>query len=158
MFGPSYDAVWLHKVYEVIKHNKYDKTAVTILVYGLAILPTISIASQWYHNDHGGFSSHQHLDCLLNRLFQCRSRKTSKLHFTGLCEGNPPVTSGFPSQKASNVENASIWWCHNGKCLPGSPTSCVGDVGRGNLSMTSGMRWHRNKKLNCGMYQLKVMY
>ena len=25
---------------------------------------------------------------------------------------NQPVTGGFPSQKASNVENDSIWWCH----------------------------------------------
>ena len=28
--------------------------------------------------------------------------KTSKLRLTGLCEGNPPVNSGFPSQMASN--------------------------------------------------------
>ena len=26
-----------------------------------------------------------------------RSNKTSKLRLTGLCEGNPPVTGGFPS-------------------------------------------------------------
>ena len=26
---------------------------------------------------------------------------------TGLCEGNPPVTGGFPSQKASNAD----LWC-----------------------------------------------
>ena len=32
-----------------------------------------------------------------------------------LCEGNPPVTGGFPSQRASNAENASIWWRHHGK-------------------------------------------
>ena len=28
----------------------------------------------------------------------------------GLCEGYPPVTCGFPSQRASNKENVSIWW------------------------------------------------
>ena len=38
----------------------------------------------------------------------------SKLRVTGLCEGNPPVTGGFPSQTASNAENVSIWW-HRGK-------------------------------------------
>ena len=32
---------------------------------------------------------------------------------TGRCEGNPPVTCGFPSQKASNAENVSIWWRHH---------------------------------------------
>ena len=26
------------------------------------------------------------------------------------CEGNPPVTGGFPSQRTSNAENVSIWW------------------------------------------------
>ena len=31
-----------------------------------------------------------------------------KLRVTGLCDGNPPITGGFPSQRASNVENISI--------------------------------------------------
>ena len=39
-----------------------------------------------------------------------RSKKTSKFHITGLCEGNAPVTSGFPSQRVCNAENVSIWW------------------------------------------------
>ena len=39
-----------------------------------------------------------------NRLFRRTSKKTSKLRVTGLCEGNPPVTGGFPSQKARDVE------------------------------------------------------
>ena len=50
-------------------------------------------------------------------------KKTSKLHVTGLCAGNSPVTSEFPAQKASNPENVSIWWRHDaawttGICLP----------------------------------------
>ena len=28
----------------------------------------------------------------------------------GLCEGNPPLTGGFPSHRASNAENFSISW------------------------------------------------
>ena len=47
-----------------------------------------------------GVSNHQRLDCLLNRMFSCRSKETSKLRVTGLCEGNPPVdastTEMFP--------------------------------------------------------------
>ena len=39
--------------------------------------------------------------------------QTSKLLVTGLCEGNPMVTSGFPSQRASNVENVFIWWSNH---------------------------------------------
>ena len=45
-------------------------------------------------------AKHQRLDCLHNRLFRRRSKKTLKLRVTGLCEGNPPVTGGFPSQRA----------------------------------------------------------
>ena len=35
-------------------------------------------------------------------------QSTSKLRNTGLCEGDPSVTDGFPSQRASNAENVSI--------------------------------------------------
>ena len=51
---------------------------------------------QWRHNERNAISTHRCLDYLLSRLFRCRSKKTSKLHVTGLCEGNPPVTGGFP--------------------------------------------------------------
>ena len=69
---------------------------------------------QWPHNYSDGISNHQHLDCLFNHLFWRRSKITSKLRINGLCEGNPPVTSGFLSQMASNAENVPIWWCHPG--------------------------------------------
>ena len=45
--------------------------------------------------------------------WRCRSKKTSKLRVTGLCEGNSPVTGEFPKQLATNVEYASIWWRHH---------------------------------------------
>ena len=32
---------------------------------------------------------------------------------TGLCVGKSPETGEFPAQRASNVENASIWWRHH---------------------------------------------
>ena len=67
----------------------------------------------WHHNEPDGVSNHWHLDCLLNHLFRHRSKKTSKLLVTGLCEGSSPVTSEFPAQRTSNVENVSIWWCHH---------------------------------------------
>ena len=43
-------------------------------------------------------------------IFQ--AQKTPKLRVTGLCEWNAPVTGGFPSQRASDAENVSIWWRH----------------------------------------------
>ena len=68
---------------------------------------------QWRHNERDGVSNHQPHDCLLNCLFRRRSKKTSKLHITGLCEGTSPVTDEFPAQRASNTENVSIWWHHH---------------------------------------------
>ena len=35
----------------------------------------------------------------------------------GLCEGNSPVTSEFPAQRASNAENVSILWRHHGMAM-----------------------------------------
>ena len=72
-----------------------------------------SLTSQWNHNECDSFSNHQRLHCLLNRLFRFRSKKTSKLCLNGLCEGNSQVTGEFPIQKASNMENVSIWWHHH---------------------------------------------
>ena len=68
---------------------------------------------QWCHNELDAVSNHRRFDCLLNRLFRRRSKKTSKLRISGLCEGSPPVTGGFSSQKASNAENVFIWWRHH---------------------------------------------
>ena len=65
---------------------------------------------QWRHNERDAISNHRRLDCLPNHLLRYRSKKLSKLHAIGLCEGNPPVTGRFPSQRASNTENVSIWW------------------------------------------------
>ena len=60
-------------------------------------------AFRWRHNGLDGVSNHQSHDCLLNRLFGCRSKKTSKLRVTGLCAGNSPGTGEFPAQMASNA-------------------------------------------------------
>ena len=76
----------------------------------------IYMTLRWRPNGHGGVSNHQPHHCLLNRLFGCRSKKTSKLRVTGICAGNSPGTGEFPAQMASNAENVSIWWRHHGKC------------------------------------------
>ena len=63
---------------------------------------------QWRYNGRDSVSNHQPHDCLLNRLFRRRSKKTSKLRVTGLCVGNSPVTGEFPAQMASNAEMFSF--------------------------------------------------
>ena len=65
---------------------------------------------QWRHDERDGVSN---LNCLFNRLFRRRSKKTLNLRVTGLCDGNSPVTGEFPAQRASKAENASISWRHH---------------------------------------------
>ena len=76
-------------------------------------LEGIVIPLQWHHNERNGISNHQPHDFLLNCLLRHRSKKTSKLCVTGLCEVNWPVTGEFLLQRASNVENVSNWWHHH---------------------------------------------
>ena len=84
-------------------------------IHTLAVITgrTIPFSLQWRYNGRDGVSNHQPHDCLLNRLFRRRSKKTSKLRVTGLCAGNSTVTGEFPAQMASNGENVSIWWRHH---------------------------------------------
>ena len=70
------------------------------------------LSLQWRNNECSGVSNHRHLDSLLNRLSRRRSKKTSKLRVTGLCEGNSTVIGEFPAQRASNAENVSFGWRH----------------------------------------------
>ena len=68
---------------------------------------------QWRHSGCDSVSNHQPHDGLLNRLFRRRSKKTSELRVTGLCEGNSPGSGEFPAQMASNAENVSVGWRHH---------------------------------------------
>ena len=54
---------------------------------------------QWRHNEGDGVSNHQPHDCLFNHLFRRRSKKTSKLRVTSLCEGDSSVAGEFPAQR-----------------------------------------------------------
>ena len=42
-----------------------------------------------------------------------RSKKTSKLRVTGLCEGKSPMTGEPPLPMASYADSVSIWWRHH---------------------------------------------
>ena len=77
---------------------------------------------QWRQNKRDGVYNHRPMDCLPNRLFRWRSKKTSTLRVTGLCEGNSPVISEFLAQRASNEGNVSIWWRHHATIIPMMPT------------------------------------
>ena len=105
--------LWTNQVLWDFSFRENDFTLETIdnLVYHIMILHithndkcSISIPLQWCHNGCNGISNYQRLDCLLNRLFRRRSKKTSMLCITGLREGNSPVTGEFPAQRASNMK------------------------------------------------------
>ena len=64
----------------------------------------------------------------------------------GLCVGNSPVTGEFPTQMASNAENASIWRHHGsrkvGRCTTTRTDSIPGwPLGVGDLEVSVGCRW-----------------
>ena len=73
----------------------------------------IMVTLQWRHNGRDRVSNYKPQDCLLNRLFRRRSKKTSKLRVTGLCAGNSPGTGEFSAQMTHSAENVSIWWRHH---------------------------------------------
>ena len=93
----------------------YYNSCISVCNYCFCVMnDKTKVALLWRHNGRDGVSNHQPHDCLLNRLFRRRSKKTPKLRVTGFCAGNSPVTGEFPAQRASNAENVSIWWRHHG--------------------------------------------
>ena len=102
-------------IFYVINSHGLQKDGCNISTQLMWIIPVVipshrepRVPLHWRHNARDGVSNHQPHDCLLNRLFRRRSKKTSKLRVTGLCVGISPV----PAQMASNAENVSIWWRH----------------------------------------------
>ena len=99
----------------------------------LSFWPLFTVTSHGHH----GVSNYQELHCLFYRLFRCTSKKTSKLRLTGFCEGNPPATGGFPSQRASNAENVSISWRHHVLVQPVTKISSIYRISSRNMHRVS---------------------
>ena len=69
--------------------NRHDNTTLDylmLLLIQVSIMLKLRIL-QWRHNGCDSVSNHQPHDCLLNRLFRRRSKKTSKLRVTGFVRG-----------------------------------------------------------------------
>ena len=106
--GDSQTASWgplqaCHPLIQVASYTQLWRVSTT------GLLGTL----QWRHNGCDDVLNHQPHDCLLNYLFRCRSKKTSKLRVTGLFEGNSPTTGEFPAQRPSYEENVSTLWHHH---------------------------------------------
>ena len=80
----------VHFLWELFPESKIVPRSLTEILDSL----------RWRHNGHDSVSNHQPHDCLPNRLFRRRSKKTSKLRVTGLCA----VPGEFPAQMASYGE------------------------------------------------------
>ena len=61
--------------------------------------PQWNFTLQWRYNKLDGVSNHQHVECLLTRSFKRRSKKSSKLRVSGLCEGEFTGQRWFPPTK-----------------------------------------------------------
>ena len=74
-----------NQIWELVE---WDSRGVLFVIFSL----------QWRHIERNGVSDHRRPDCLLNRLFRCKSKKTTTLRVTALCDGNLPMTGGCSSQ------------------------------------------------------------
>ena len=100
----GYITSW-HTVYDI----EYGCIYFTLFCFYHTILVQCQ-SLQWRHSERDDVLNHRRLDCLLNRLFRCRSKKASnRLVFVRETTGE----RWFPSQRASNAENVSIWWRHH---------------------------------------------
>ena len=106
-------------------HLQFD-CFIMVHIRAIYILQKLNYPLHWCHIGLDGLSNHQPQNCLLNRLFRLRSKKTPKLRVTGLCAWNSPATGEFPIQKISNSENDSIWWRHHGQFIHTLQSECLG--------------------------------
>ena len=60
-------------------------------------------------NDCQGVSNYWSIECLFSSLLRLTTKKYLRCVLLSLCEGNPPVTSGFPTQRDCNAEYGSSW-------------------------------------------------
>ena len=82
---------------------------------GTVLIGPLGNPLQWRHNGLGSVSNHQPHDCLLNRLFRRRSKKTTKIRVTGLCAGNSPIPVNSPhkgpvTRKMFPFDDVIMWW------------------------------------------------
>ena len=65
------------------------------------------LSLHWRHNERDGISIQRHVDCLITRLLRRRLKNESPASLRS------NLTGVFPSQRANNVKNVSIWWRHH---------------------------------------------
>ena len=110
----------------------------------------ISVPSlQWRYNGRDSVSNHKTHDCLLNPLFRCRSKKTSKLRVTGLCAGKfagvrwisqhkwPATRKMFPFDDV-----IIFWWDTSAPLKPPHTGPAMWNLGKLLYERLSSLIWH----------------
>ena len=64
-------------------------------------------------HEHHVVSNHRGPSIICLPAYADSHQRNSKPALHALWEGNSPMTSEFPAQRASNAEKASIWWRHH---------------------------------------------
>ena len=133
----------------------------SVCVGWTARLEYITMTSQW---------ARWHLKSPASLLFaqllvQAQLKKHQKVRVIGFCVRNSLVIGEFPTQKASNAENVSIWWRHHGRIshtgftvescyhtlhLPQIPQSTVQSRNEHNFVL-NGALWYMGQ-VNWGAY------
>ena len=69
---------------------------------------------RWRHYGRDGVSNHQPHDCLLNRLFRRRSKKTSKLRVTGHLMTSSDIGRKLPCHESTSAWRGLLPWACTG--------------------------------------------
>ena len=77
------------------------------------------------------------LDCLFESVSRSTANQSSAL--LALCIENPPLTDGFPSQRASYAESVSMSWRHHARATSGAGQQSTG--GHGVSCLINWLMW-----------------
>ena len=122
---------------------------------------------QWTQNERDGVLNHRRLDCLLNRLFRSRSKKTLKLRVTSLFDGTSPVIGEFPSQRPVTlkmfpfddviiyVPRHLVNWQFELNCWVSHSLNGLPSVGRGVPNLHLNVQFHMCFYFRLSGYHLK---
>ena len=110
----NFEGLCCRRKWYLINHDTtYTLWFDTYLIYQCRRASAKHLTFQWRHNERDGVSITGISTVYSTVCSEADQPKTPKPRGIRLCEGNLPVTGGFPAQRASNVENVSMWLRHH---------------------------------------------
>ena len=105
-----------HPEQTIAESFTYNPRSVLILYMYVCVCVFVSRmvwTFQWRHKERDGVSNYQPHNYLLNVYRGTDPRNYQSAASLVSVSGTSPVTGEFPAQRASYVENVSIWWRHH---------------------------------------------